>query len=190
MSDFFDDNSYEVPVKPGKYMKFKKGENTIRILGTFSEGTAIKGYEYWVTGKDGGRVPVRKEMDDEIKMADLEEGEDSVKHFWAMPVYNYNDEAVQILEITQISIIKAITSLAKNKAWGSPTGYDLVINRIGDGLLTKYEVIPQPPKEASKEILKKYSEIEINIRALFKGDDPFAERNDALPGAMYPEVIN
>ena len=49
MSDFFDDNSYEVPVKPGKYMKFKKGENTIRILGTFSEGTAIKGYEFLVT---------------------------------------------------------------------------------------------------------------------------------------------
>lgn len=176
MNDFFSkDDNYEVPVKPGNYMKLKDGENRIRILGTFSEGTAIKGYEYWVTGKDGGRVPVRKKMDEQIVTSELEEGEDKVKHFWSMPVFNYSEEVVQILEITQITIIKAITALAKDSDWGSPTGYDIVINKSGKEMLTKYEVIPKPAKPLDNAILKAYEDKNINIQALFDGKDPFSQ---------------
>ena len=189
MNDFFD-KDYEVPQKAGGYMKFQNGENRIRILGTFSEGTAIKGYEYWVTGPEGGRKPIRKREDEQIVTSELEEGEDKVKHFWALPVYNYNADAIQILEITQISIIKAITALAKDSDWGSPTGYDILITKTGEKLETEYSVQPKPAKPVTADILKRYKEKNINIQALFKGEDPFAEKNDALPGAKYPEVIN
>lgn len=173
MNDFFDDKNYSVPQKPSGYMKFTPGENRIRILGTFSEGTAIKGYEYWVTGNDGSRKPIRKRETEKIITADLEEGEDSVKYFWSLPVYNYNLGVVQILEITQISIQKAITALAKDSDWGSPTGYDILITQTGQKLETRYTVQPKPAKPVTEEILKAYNEKNINIQALFDGGDPF-----------------
>lgn len=193
MSDFFDDKNYEVPQKVGGYMKLQEGENRIRILGTFSEGTAIKGYEYWKTTKEGGKVPVRKKMDEPILTADLEEGEDKVRHFWALPVYNVTADAIQILEITQVGIQKAITGLAKDKDWGSPTNYDIAIIRTKTGpeaMNVEYTVQPKPAKAVGADVLKRYEEKNINIQAMFKGEDPFAERNDARPGAMYAEQIN
>lgn len=178
MSDFFEDTNYEVPQKPSGYMKFTPGDNRIRILGTFLEGTAIKGYVYWITGKDGGRVPVRKRENEPIVTLELEDGEDSVRYFWSLPVYNYNLELVQILEITQRSVQKAITALAKDKDWGSPTGYDILINQTGQKLETRYTVQPKPAKPLAPEILKAYKDKNINIQALFKGEDPFKQAEE------------
>lgn len=179
MSDFFDDTNYQVPEKASGYMKFKNGENRIRILGTFSEGTAIKGWEYWVTKEDGTRMPVRKRMDEKISLGDIEENE-KVKHFWALPVWNYQEEQVQILEITQKSIQKAITALAKDKDWGSPTKYDIVITRSGEKLETEYQIQPKPAKDASVEILGAYRHMSIDVSQLFLGEDPFKETREEV----------
>jgi len=176
MNDFFGKDNYEVPQKVGGYMKLQEGENRIRILGTFSEGTAIKGWEYWITGKEGGRVPVRKMEDESIITADLEEGEDKVKHFWALPVYNVNADAIQLLELTQVGIQKAITNLAKDRDWGNPTGYDISITRTKTGPETmnvEYTVSPKPAKPLDAGVIKRYKEKNINIQALFAGKDPF-----------------
>ena len=170
MSNFLPDE-YEVPQKSGSYARFVEGENRFRIL-----ASPILGYENWVTDGAGNRKPVRYRMDS-VPM-DIEEPE-KVKHFWCMPIYNYNENKVQILEITQKGIQKSLRALAKDEDWGSPLGYDIVVTRTGKDLDTEYQVQPKPAKPLSKEIVEAYNAITINLEALYDGKDPF-EKEEAI----------
>ena len=168
MSDFLD-SDYEVPQKAGNYMRFDEDENKFRIL-----DKPIMGYEYWITNKDGSRKPIRKQMDEDIPVEELE-GDEIPKHFWAMPVYNYQEEKIQILEITQKSILKSIRALERSKDWGSPLNYDIIVFKTGQKLETRYNVQPAPPKPLSKALLDDYKDMEIDLEALFEGKDPFGK---------------
>ncbi len=167
MTDFLPE-TYEVPTASNGYMKFVKGENRFRIM-----SSPILGYEYWITTEDGGRKPVRTRLDEKIDISKVED-QDQVKHFWAMVVYNYNIEKIQILEITQKGIQKTLRALAKDKDWGSPVQtYDIVVTRNGDGMETKYEVLPKPAKTLPSAITELYKGTQINLEALFASKDPF-----------------
>jgi hypothetical protein len=50
----------------------------------------------------------------------------------------------------------------------------LSIIKTGKGLETRYNVVPKPKKELPKETLQVIADAEINLMALFSGDDPFA----------------
>lgn len=165
MSNFLP-NDYEVPQSGGNYMKFKDGENRFRIL-----TSPIIGWEAWKE-IDGVRKPVRTRMSSPFSTNDFDPSE--VKHFWAMPVWNYAEKKVQILEITQKGIQKKIKAYARDEDWGSPVNYDLVVTRSGQNLETEYEVIAKPAKKLDAEIQTLYEEMNINLEALYAGDDPFA----------------
>lgn len=163
--------SYEVPQKAGSYMKFLEGENKFRIL-----ASPILGYETWEDLPDGSRKPKRTPMDKPFSVNEVEGGDpNNVKHFWAMPVYNYAEEKVQILEITQKGIQKSLRALAKDEDWGSPVSYDLVVTRTGQKLETEYQVQPKPAKALSSAIVEAYKAINIDLTALYRGDDPFQQ---------------
>ena len=175
MNGFLADD-YKIP-STSRYMKFQAGENRFRILGSFSDQTAIMGMEYWKSTPEGGRKPIRVTMGVAVPITELEEKEngelDMPKHFWALPVYNYQDGQVQILEITQKTIQSSIRNLSRNKKWGNPAEYDIVVTKTGEGLETKYTVVPDPKEELSDAIKEAYKNTKINIVALFSGDDPF-----------------
>ena len=135
---------YTVPEPTSNYLKFVEGENPFRILGSFEDQTAIMGYEYWITLPDGKRSPVRKRMGETISQNELEinpktDKPDMPRHFWALPVWNYASNSVQILEITQRTIMNYIKSLAQNPKWGDPREYDIVVTRV-EGDITSYLV--------------------------------------------------
>lgn len=155
---------YEVPSSQGKYMKFKQGDNTFRIL-----GEALLGYEDW--NKDN--KPVRYPYTPEKRPKPLDPKR-PVKHFWAFPVWNYKEEAIQILEITQSGIQLSLHQLANDEAWGDPNQYDICVNKSGEGLDTEYSVIPRPPKPISDAIIKEYMATTIDLKQLLVGGDPFA----------------
>jgi len=114
---------------------------------------------------------------------DVSEIGDEPKHFWAFVVWNYKDEKVQILEVTQKGIMKAIRNLVNDEDWGDPKNYDLVVTREGEGLETEYSVNPKPKTELDKGIQVFYKDLNINLEALFDGDDPFSTniKVDELP---------
>lgn len=174
MNDFLDEN-YTIPTE-SNYMRFIQGENQFRVL-----SSAIVGMEYWITDPENKkkRTPVRKHMGEIIPIDVLEENPksgnlDAPKHFWALCVYNYQDKRVQILEITQKGIQKAILALTKSKGWGSPKDYDIIVTREGEGLDTEYQVMPQPKSKLDEGVAQLYKDMEIDLDALFTGDDPFA----------------
>jgi len=156
---------YALPKSNSKYLKFEEGDNVIRIL-----DKPLLGWLDWKE-VDGKKSPVRTPFLDN-KPEPL--GKNPVKHFWALPVWDYKDETIKILEITQSSIQEVLIKLDMDEAWGSPTGYDININRTGKDLETKYTVIAKPPKQLSSEIGSKYIEMPFNIEALLTNDDPFA----------------
>ena len=162
------------PLQPpgGGYMKFAEGKNRVRILA--SEGddppTAIVGMEAWTTDAEGNRKPVRCQAGQKLA-GDFDE---EPKEFWAMLVWDYQAEQVRILGITQKGIQGEILSLKNDPEWGDLREYDLSIIKTGKGFETRYSVVPKPKSEQTEEIKQAFAEAEINLMALFSGDDPFA----------------
>ena len=156
----------------GNYMKFSDGENRFRIL-----SSAVVGWEYWNEDSDGNRKPVRKHLDEPLITSEIQEP-DKVKKFWAFVVWNYQEEAIQILELTQKGLKNAIQALTVNKKWGTPVNsYDLIINKTGTGLTTKYTVTPDPKEKTTDLILEALKNKPVDLEALFRGEDPFLFTN-------------
>jgi hypothetical protein len=186
MADNFLPDNYEdnenLNETSNRYMKFETGENKFRVL-----ASAIVGWEWWETTPEGGRTPKRVRIDEKLDVSKLEDPE-SVKRFWAFPVYNYKLNKIQILEITQKGIQSTLRGLAKSKDWGSPTGYDISVVREGEGLETKYEVIPSPPKPLDKEVEKEFKGMYLNLKTLYEGGDPFAKPEDKITDKDLDEI--
>jgi hypothetical protein len=102
-------------------MEFEEGQNAIRIL-----SSAIVGYKWWVEAGEGRRKPKRVRTADEVPAAvkNATDDEDKAKHFWAFTVYNYNTETIQVLELKQQTIMRAIEAFVKNAKWGDPKKYE------------------------------------------------------------------
>ncbi len=170
-------SGYEPPKQGGRYMKLADGENRIRIL-----AQPIVGWLDWEDNK-----PVRFKMENK-PLAPLNPDK-SVKHFWAMVVWNCTEGSLQILEITQVSIQRRIAALSQDADWGDPSKYDIKINRAGKGMDTEYTVSPVPHKELSQEIIDAFTDTPINLEALYNGGDPFAveaPKEKAFAGKRKP----
>jgi hypothetical protein len=156
-------DGYEVPkTSKGGYMKFLKGDNAFRIL-----SKPIVGYENWKDGK-----PVRFRMTDTLPSAS-DFDNDKHKHFLGLLVWNYNDSAINILQLTQRSIQNEISALAKDEDWGDPLSYDIKVTRTGDGLSTEYSVSPKPHKALSKDIKEAMKNTPVDLDALYSAENPF-----------------
>lgn len=159
-------SGYVQPISGGNnYMKIKQGENKFRIL-----SKPIVGWLDWQDKK-----PLRFDFKNKPNAIDPTK---PVKHFWAFVVWNYNDKAINILEITQSSIQQAITALTKDDDWGSPFGYDIKIVRTGEKMETTYTVNPVPHKPITDDVKKAYFEKPVILEKLFKGEDPFSATHE------------
>lgn len=169
-------DGYEAPKAQSGYMSLEQGANKFLIL-----DSAIIGYQYW----NQEDKPVRLKEEPESVPADIrvnDKGEKGkVKHFWAFPVWNFEDGRVQILELTQATIQREITALVKNEDWGTPImTYAITINREGEKLTTKYTVTPSPAKEIPEEVTQAWDEVKakgFDLNRLYENGNPFSDEN-------------
>ena len=160
----------ELPkVAGGQYMKIQNGTNKFRVL-----SEPVCGYEAWVDKK-----PVRRkkyEFDgmvfDKSSYTGLPQ---DPKVFWAMVVWNYQEQQIMILSLDKASIIRDFDQLVDDADWGDPRNYDLKIEKSGEKMNTKYTILPSNQKPIAKEILDTYHSISINLEKLFEGGDPFED---------------
>lgn len=181
--DFFGNapSDYQVPKSDSQYMNFKTpGKYKFRIL-----EKPIFGYEGWrvVDGKNKpSRFPMNEKPSD---TSSFKEGK--LTHFWAMPVYNFNTERVEVLSITQKSIQEAIEAYARDAEWGSPLGYNLTVIREGTGRDdTKYNTMNAPHSQLSDEGKAAWEKTKVagfNMGELFTDGDPFEPKT---PAAVAP----
>jgi len=186
VADSFLPETYNKVPSNSNYMRLKDGQNTFRVL-----SSAIVGWEYWNTEN---KPVLSKERPTEIP-ADIKtekDGSYSLKHFWAFIVWNYEEQRVQILEITQSSIQNAIkNSLVDNARWGDPKKYDITITRSGTGFDTEYITQGNPPiGEPDAKIAAQRHAMQIDLEALYEGKDPFAPTKNKLKPAPSAEEIS
>lgn len=166
---------YQAP-KTQYYMKMKPGENKFRIL-----STPILGWEDW-----DDKRPLRYRY--ENKPASSVDAAKPMKHFWAMIVWNYNEEAVQILQVTQATIRNALESLCNDADWGVPYTYDIKVTKKGDGKETEYMTTPLPHKPVSDAIIKAFKDRPCNLEAIFDNSDPFGKWDIYTPMAISKDA--
>lgn len=170
---------YEPPVTSGNYMKIQTGENKIRIL-----SAPVLGWEDWTLDKK----PVRFAYDQ--KPSKPIDPTRPIKHFWAMIVWNYKEERIQIMHITQSTIRSAIASLSENEDWGAPFFYDIKITKKGEKVDTEYSVIPSPKKMVAESIRQAFHAKPCSLEALFTNSDPFGSNpaDGFTPGIFVDQI--
>lgn len=153
---------YQAPKTNNHYLKLQEGENRIRIM-----SAPIFGWEDWLDNK-----PVRFRMDK--KPAKSNDPKKPVRHFWAFIVFNYQEEQIQIMQVTQATIRKSLEALCRDNDWGSPHAFDIKIMKTGEGVDTEYTVNPVPHKAIDAYLVKSFEDKKCNLEALFDNADPFS----------------
>lgn len=166
---------YQAP-KSGGYAKLEAGDNKYRIL-----SNPLPLWLIWADGKPS-RLPYVLNGAVTAKPAKPTGENASVKEAWAMVVWSYKDEEIQVMEIAYASIKNALQAHANAPAWGHPKGYDIYITKSGSGRDTKYSFRADPPTPISTEIAAAQVEKPVDLnQLLIEGGDPFV--NSAAPAA-------
>ena len=159
----FFEQGHEIPDKRNQFMKFVQGKNRIRFIGNPVSGFVFFGKTKREDGSETVKPYRRRESEGEFSLEEMinrdvrmkPDGEiEGQKYFVMGLVYNHQKEKLQVLEVTQKSILKALKSYVESEEYGHPSGYDLTIEKKGDGLNTEYTVIVSPPKPLSDEIVE------------------------------------
>jgi hypothetical protein len=149
-----------------QFAKLQDGKNKFRIL-----SDVVTGWEGWKDKKpfrhEGQVCQIKPEQ------VDLNQnGTPNINYFWAMVVWNYKEDRVQVLEITQKTIMGPLYDMESNEDWGDLKNYDIEINKKKEGDKTSYTVLGIPPKPLSEEIIQAYKEGEVDLSKLFSGEYP------------------
>lgn len=113
-----------------------------------------------------------------------------IKPFWSCYVWDYDREALFVLEFTQMSIIKSLTKIATDEDWGDFLEYDIKIAKEGNGKETRYIVTPLPHKPLSEKIVEALKRSPVRLEALYEGKDPWTDLKPSEVDISTGEVIN
>ena len=140
-------------------------------------GDAISGVGGWREKKPLRFEIAPEDFDIESLDPDFNGNPGRLKDFVASVVWNYDAKAIQIFEISQVSIQDKLFSLHKNEDWGDLTQYDVIVKKTKKNERTDYEVTPSPKGmgKLEKEIEKAYDEKPIDLTKLFTNEDPFVK---------------
>lgn len=156
----------KIPRSSGQFAKLQDGANKYRFLSNI-----IYGWEGWKDNK-----PFRHEgevCNIKPEQVDLNQsGRPNINYFWAAVVWSYAEKRIQVLELTQKTIMSPLYDLEQNEDWGDLKGYDITINKKKEGDKTTYNVAPSPHKELPDEIKQAYEETDVKLEKLFEGEYP------------------
>lgn len=171
INDFLPDD-YSVPVNSGWYTKIVKDEEVrIRIL-----SKPIIGYSYFSAVGDKRKQIHSKEFPTELVNPAINKftnAPETPQEFWAMKVYNYNTESIEIFDTTKNPIKSAILNLSRDPDYGNPMSYDIKIKKTGVDTSTRYFVLPTQIKPLASNIETLANDTYVNLEALYTGDNPF-----------------
>ena len=154
------------------FMKFGEGANKLRVISDF-----VTGWEGWFQNR-----PFRHEgqvCKIQPSQVDLNKnGKPNINYFWAAIVYNYKEKRVQVLEITQKTVMGALQDLEENEDWGDLKKYDITVNKSKTGDKTSYTVQPSPVKEMPVEARQLVDNSDLKLEKIFEGEYPEAQSGD------------
>jgi hypothetical protein len=146
-------------------------------------------YELWAEGTDGKAKPFRFDSEpspDDIALAlgDYTRrmnregtGVEPMKFALALPVYNFETARVEVLQLSQKSLIRELDAVSQMEDYSDITAIDFQLGKEGSGLNTEYKLTPVPRKKgADKEIAAAWEDTRsagFDISRLLENGDPF-----------------
>ncbi len=148
----------------GSYFKPTEAKTKIRIV-----SSPITGWIDWNKSWEKPQPVRTKEKKTAL------DPQKAPKHFWAMKVWNYEKEQLQIREVTQASVRDQILAYNNDADWGDPKEYDISVAKTGKDLETKYTVLTTSSgkKALDENIVEKVKTTKCVLEALFSWEDPF-----------------
>jgi hypothetical protein len=173
----------------GGYLQVSKLSDGGSVRFALLSDEPLEGYEAWGTSPDGQSKPFRFDFEptpEEVarELGDFEAREGrggpgtvDIKFFIAVPVYNFDAGSVQVLSLTQKSIIKELDQISQMEDYEDLLSWDFNLSKKGSGLLTEYTLRPVPRKKGSQEhIDAAWLETKaggFDISRLLTGQNPF-----------------
>lgn len=146
-------------------------------------------YECWAEGPDGKAKPFRFDSEpspDDMALAfgDFTRrmnregtGPEPIKFCLALAVYNFDAAQVQILQLSQKSLIRELDAISQMPDYDDLTAVDFLLGKEGSGLNTEYKLTPVPRKKgADKDIAAAWDDTRsagFDLSRLLEGADPF-----------------
>ena len=124
----------------------------------------LEGYELWADGPDGKAKSFRFDAEPTPAQIDAKLGEytrrlnregtamEPLKFFIALPVFNYDSERVEILQLNQKGLIRELDSISQSDDW-NVLECDFTLGKTGAGLGTEYKLLPANRKKGSDELI-------------------------------------
>jgi hypothetical protein len=146
-------------------------------------------YESWGSAPDGSSKPFRFDVEPtyEDVVADMGNytpregrgglGTADIKFCIAVPVFNFEAGAVQILSISQKSILRELDAISQEEDYTNLTEWDFTLSKKGAGLTTEYKLRPAPRKKGTDATISAaWEEAKSNnfqLDRLLTGGNPF-----------------
>ena len=149
-------------------------------------------YECWGESSDGSVRPFR--FPDDPTPAEIEQelgpdytrrtnregtGPEPVKFAMAVPVFNHETSTIQVLQMSQKSLIKELDMCSQLDDYENLLEWDFVMGKTGQGLTTEYTLRAVPRKPATQKGIDKAWAAALDdgfdITRLIGGGNPFKE---------------
>ena len=175
----------------GGYLNPSKIQSGSQIRFALLAEEPLEFYECWGEAADGSVKPFR--FLDDPSPADVEQemgpgysrrmnregtGPEAVKFAIAVPCYSFDSKTVQVLSVTQKSIMKEFDGIAQMEEYEHLMEWDFILSKEGSGLLTEYTLRPVPRKSSQAVIDKAWQaalDAGFDITQLIAGNNPFKE---------------
>ena len=186
-------NARKAKATGGAYLNPSSIAEGEKVRITFLGEDSLAGFEAWVSSRDGSkRMPLRFGQDPtrsdlEARAADegaVVDADTVAKPFYAFAVYNYEAEAVQVFQFSQVSLAgPIIDALSDEEVEAEPHLYDFVLSATSTGPEKRdkrYSVLPVPGRrrkaDADKVVAAAWEAVVekgFDLSVLLSGGDPF-----------------
>ena len=142
-------------------------------------GESSEGIKPFRFAEDPSPEDIEEEMGADFKRRLNREGTapDKVKFAIAVPVYNYDTSSVQILQLTQKSLINELDSISQMEDYADLVAWDFVLGKDGVGLETRYSLRTAPRKKGAQEDIETaWTEVRdsgFDVSRMLTGDNPY-----------------
>jgi hypothetical protein len=146
-------------------------------------------YECWGTAPDGSQKPFRfdyeptpEDITTELGNYTPREGRGGfgtadVKFAIAVPVFNYEAGTVQVMSLTQKSILRELDAISQEDDYSDLMAWDFTLSKKGTLLNTEYKLRPAPRKKGSQDTIdtawEKSKSNGFSLERLLTGGNPF-----------------
>ena len=184
-------SSAVAPGAGGGYLNPSKIQSGTSARFALLDDQPLEFFEVWGDGPDGSVKPFRFSEDPTPEDIEAELGEftrrqnrdgtapEAVKPALAIPVYNHDTKQVQIMQLTQKSIIRELDSISQMEDYSNLIEWDFVLGKEGNGLNTEYSLRAVPRKKGTDPAIQEaWSEVKkagFDIPRLLDGTNPFRE---------------